>query len=164
MIKNIEVRKAHLRDAERIADFVNSARSERRVSQMDVAERFSQVGFLLAEQRGKIVGLTGWRVENLIICLTDFLIAPGVDHVMAGRALVTAMEKEGEFLQVEAVLLFLPANPSQELIAYWQQLKYAQKAMTELPKAWREAAMEWNPGATEAMIKQIRENLVRKPM
>jgi len=33
-----------------------------------------------------------------------------------------------------------------------------------LPKAWREAALEWNPQAAEAMIKQIREDLIRKPM
>lgn len=164
MTVDIKVRKARLSDAEHIAEFVNSARTERHVSQMDVAERFSQVGFLLAEQQGKIVGLAGWRVENLVICLTDFLIAPGVDRVTAGRVLVTAMEKEGEYLQAEASLLFLPTNPSQELVAYWQQLAYTRKAMTELPKAWREAAQEWNPKATEAMIKQIREDLIRKPM
>ncbi len=164
MTANIEVRKAHLRDAERIAEFVNSARTDRQVSQMDVAERFSQVGFMLAEQRGKIVGLAGWRVENLVVCLTDFLIAPGVDRVATGRMLVTAMEKEGEFLQAEASFLFLPANPSRELIAYWQQLAYTRKTIAELPKAWREAAQEWNPQATEAMIKQIREELIRKPL
>ncbi|MBN2001848.1 MAG: hypothetical protein JXA21_00720 [Anaerolineae bacterium] len=164
MTANIEVRKARLSDAERIADFVNSARTDRQVSQMDVAERFSQVGFLLAEQRGKIVGLAGWRVENLVICMTDFLIAPGVDRVATGRLLVTAMEKEGEFLQAEVAFLFLPTNPSQDLIAYWQQLAYTRKVMSELPKAWREAAQEWNPNATEAMVKQIREDLVRKPM
>ncbi|MFN2202948.1 MAG: hypothetical protein ACK2UO_17245 [Caldilineaceae bacterium] len=164
MTPNIEVRKARLSDAERIADFVNSAHAERQVSQMDVAERFSQVGFLLAEQRGKIVGLAGWRVENLVICLTDFLIAPGVDRVSTGRLLVTAMEKEGGFLQAEVAFLFLPTNPSRDLIAYWQHLAYARKAMSELPKAWREAAKEWNPKATEAMVKQIREDLIRKPM
>jgi len=164
MTANIEVRKARLSDAERIADFVNSARTERQVSQMDVAERFSQVGFLLAEQRGKIVGMAGWRVENLVVCLTDFLIAPGVDRVATGRMLVTAMEKEGEFLQAEASFLFLPTNPSRELVAYWEQLAYTRKTITELPKAWRETAREWNPKATEAMIKQIREELIRKPM
>ena len=164
MTVDIAVRKARLSDAERIADFVNSARTDRHVSQMDVAERFSQIGFLLTEQQGKIVGLAGWRVENLIICLTDFLIAPGVERVTTGRVLVTAMEKEGEYLQAEASLLFLPTNPSQELVAYWQQLAYTRKAMAELPKAWREAAQEWNPKATEAMIKQIREDLIRKPI
>jgi N-acetylglutamate synthase-like GNAT family acetyltransferase len=164
MTAQIEVRKARLSDAERIADFVNSARAERQVSRMDVAERFSQVGFLLAEQRGKIIGMAGWRVEKLVICLTDFLVAPGADRLMTGRALVAAMEKEGEYLQAEVSFLFLPANPSQELIDYWQQLAYTRKAMSELPKAWREASKEWNPQALEAMIKQIREDLIRKPM
>lgn len=164
MTVEVKVRKARLSDAERIADFVNSARTERQVSQMDVAERFSQVGFLLAEQQGKIVGLAGWRVENLVICLTDFLVAPGVDRITAGRVLVAAMEKSGEYLQAEVALLFLPTNPSRELVAYWQQLAYTRKVMAELPKAWREAAQEWNPKATEAMIKQIREDMIRKPM
>jgi len=164
MTVNIEVRRARLSDAERIADFVNSARTDRQVSQMDVAERFSQVGFLLAEQRGKIVGVAGWRVENLVVCMTDFLIAPGVERVSTGRALVTAMEKEGQVLQAEAAFLFLPNNPSRELVTYWEQLAYTRKTITELPKAWREAALEWNPKATEAMIKQIREELIRKPM
>ncbi|HQE94106.1 MAG TPA: hypothetical protein PLH19_15420 [Anaerolineae bacterium] len=161
---DVEIRKAHLSDAETIANFVNSACPARLLTQLDVAERFSQVGFLLAEQGKRIVGLIGWRVENLVVCVTDFLIAPGVDRVTTGRALVAAMEKEGEFLQAEAVLLFLPASPSQALLDYWHGLSYTRKALADLPKAWREAAMEWNATATEAMVRQIREELVRRPM
>lgn len=164
MTMSIEVRKARLTDAGLIAAFVNSARSDRLVSPMDVAERFSQVGFLLAEQQERPVGLIGWRVENLVLCVTDFLIAPVVDRVTTGLLLVTEMEQEGELLQAEAALLFLPANPSQELIVYWQQLSYTHKTLSEIPKAWREAAREWNAEATEVMIKQIREDLVRRPV
>ena len=164
MAMKIEIRKARLSDAETIANFVNSARPERLLSQLDVAERFSQVGFLLAEHEGHAVGLIGWRVENLIICLTDFLIAPSVDRVTTGHALVAAMEKEGKFLQAEAAILFLPDNPSQALIDYWQQFAYTRKALADLSKAWREATMEWNATATEVMVRQIRQDLVRRPM
>jgi N-acetylglutamate synthase-like GNAT family acetyltransferase len=164
MAMKVEMRKARLSDAETIANFVNSARPARLLTQLDVAERFSQVGFLLAEQEKRTVGLIGWRVENLVICVTDFLIAPSVDRVTMGRAFVTAMEKEGEFLQAEAAILFLPANPSQALIDYWQGFAYTRKTLTDLPKAWREAAMEWNTTATEVMVRQIREELVRRPM
>lgn len=164
MAMKVEIRKARLSDAETIANFVNSARPARLLTQLDVAERFSQVGFLLAEQEKRIVGLIGWRVENLVICMTDFLITPSVDRVTMGRALVTAMEKEGELLQAEAVILFLPAAPTQTLIQYWQGFGYTRKPVTELPKAWREAAMEWNAAATEVMVRQIREELVRRPM
>ncbi len=164
MAVKIEIRKARLSDAETIANFVNSARPARLLTQLDVAERFSQVGFLLAEQEKHILGLIGWRVENLVICMTDFLIAPSVDRVTMGHALVTAMEKEGELLQAEAVILFLPATPTQALIDYWQGFGYTRKPALELPKAWREAATEWNAAATEVMVRQIREELVRRPM
>jgi len=164
MAVKVEIRKARLSDAETIANFVNSARPARLLTQLDVAERFSQVGFLLAEQEKNAVGLMGWRVENLVICMTDFLIAPSVDRVTMGHALVTAMEKEGEFLQAEAAILFLPTNPSPALIEYWQGFGYTRKPLTELPKAWREASMEWNATATEVMVRQIREDLVRRPM
>ncbi len=164
MAMKIEIRKARLSDAGMIANFVNSARPERLLTQMEVAERFGQVGFLLAQEGDRIVGLIGWRVENLVICVTDFLIAPGIDRMALGRALVSAMEKEGELLQAEAVILFLPAQPSQALLDYWRGLGYAQKKVTELPKPWRETALEWNPLATEVTVRQIREELVRRPI
>lgn len=164
MTTSIHVRKAHLTDAKAIADFVNSARASQQFSEQDVTERFGQVGFLLAEDQENIVGLIGWQVENLIIRVRDFLIAPGVNRETVGRTLVTAMEEEGIFLQAEAAILFLPANPSQTLVDFWRAFGYAREALAALPKTWREAAGEWKTGASEAMIKQLREDLVRKPM
>ena len=92
------------------------------------------------------------------------LIAPGANREVVGRMLVAEMEEAGMFLQAEAAMLFLPANPSQALVDYWQALGYTREALAGFPRAWREAAKEWNTGASEAMIKQLREDLVRKPM
>ncbi len=160
----IMIRKARLSDAEMIANFVNSANPARLVTGADVTERFSQVGFLVAHDEKRMVGLIGWRVENLVICVTDFLIAPEMDRFALGRELVRDMEKEGELLQAEAVLLFLPVNPSQKLLDYWQEMGYTRRAIAELPKPWQEAAREWSVTATEAMVHQIREELVRRPL
>lgn len=164
MAENVEVRRAKLVDAQTIADFVNSARPENQVTRLDVAERFSQVGFLFAEFQDEVVGLLGWQVENLVVRVTDFLIAPAIDRVIAGRALVTAMEREGLELQAEAAILFLPPDPSPELISYWELFEYEHKPMSALHKAWREAASEWQVGASSVMIKQLREDIVRRPM
>lgn len=164
MAENVRVRKARLDDAKAIADFVNHARPGRQSSPQDVTDRFGQVGFLVAECQDHIVGVIGWQVENLIIRVTDFLIGSATDRVMAGHALISAMEIEGAYLQVEAAMLFLPQNPSQALIDYWAQFGYARETLAGLPKAWREAAAEWQAGATEAMIKRLREDLIRKPI
>lgn len=165
MALEVQVRKARLNDAEIIAKFVNSARTEAEaITRLDVADRFSQVGFIIAEYHNEAVGLVGFQVENLVIRVTDFLIAPAIDRVVAGKALVAAMEQAGEDLQAEACILFLPPNPSQELVSYWEIFEYDRKPVSKLPRAWREASHEWSTHATEVMIKQLREDMTHKPM
>lgn len=165
MTPQIDVRRARLREADVIARFVNEARpGGAKVSAADVAERFGAVGFMCAEYNGQIVGLLGWQVENLVVRVTDFLIAPAIDRVVAGRALISAMEEEGRQLEAEAAILFLPPRPSPELIKFWELFGYQKREVSSLSKAWREAALEWRPGTKEVMVKQLRERLINRPM
>ena len=164
MAENVQVRKARLKDAEAIAAFVSRARPGVGLTRMEVAERFSQVGFILAESDSQMVGLVGFRVENLVIRVTDFLIAPGVDRVVTGQALVSAMEEAGSVLQAEAAILFLPSEPSADLVAYWRQLGYERRSVSDmLHRAWREASAEWDVQQSEAVVKQLRDEVARKP-
>ncbi len=163
-MKEIKVRRANLKDAERIAAFVNHANRRKAVTPQEVALRFSEVGFLLAEIEGALVGMLGWQVENLVARVTDFLVYPAVDRVVAGRALIEAMEQEAQLLQAEAIILFPPPNPSRELLDYWALFGYERKPVEHLPRAWREVAREWNPQATEVILKQLRTGLVKRPL
>lgn len=164
MAENVQVRKARLKDAELIAAFVNRANPAAALTRMEVAERFSQVGFMLAESNGQMVGLVGFRVENLVIRVTDFLIAPGVDRVATGQALVSSVEEAGSVLQAEAAILFLPPDPSPDLIEYWRLLGYQRLSTADmLHRAWREASAEWDAQKSEAVVKQLREDVARKP-
>ena len=164
MALEVHVRRARLNDAEAIANFVNSARPGNPVVRLDVADRFSQVGFMIAEHEGRMVGLLGWQVENLVIRVTDFLIAPAIDRVVAGRALIQSMEEEGKLLQAEASILFLPPTPSRDLISYWEMFGYEHRPVSDMYKAWREAAAEWNATSSGVMIKQLRKDLTRRPI
>ncbi len=164
MADNVQVRKARLKDAEAIAAFVNRARPGVGLTRMEVAERFSQVGFMLAEADGQIVGLIGFQVENLVIRVTDFLIAPGIERVAIGKALSSAMEEAGSVLQAEAAILFLPPDPSPDLVEYWRLLGYERRSTADmLHRAWREAAAEWDAQQNEAVVKQLRDEVARKP-
>ena len=161
---DIDVRRANLADAQVIADFVNNSRSGIPVTRHNVVERFSQVGFMIANKQDKVVGLLGWQVENLVIRVTDFLTGSAVDRVTAGRALVDAMEVQGAELLAEAAMLFLPTNPSESLVRYWEGFDYAYQNVQDLHRAWREAVSEWNTGADGVMVKRLRENLTNRPM
>ncbi len=164
MAAEIQVRRARLKDAQAIADFVNRARlGKPPVTPENVAERFGQIGFLLAEVDEQPVGLVGWQVENLVIRVSDFLLAPTVDRMAAGQALISAMEEEGQALLCEVSMLFLPLNPSPELVAYWQAFGYEQRTVAALPKVWRQVVAEAHLATESVMVKQLREDLIRKP-
>ena len=160
----IDVRRANLRDAQAIADFVNHSRPGSPVNRESVLARFGQVGFMIARQQGKVVGLLGWQVENLVIRVTDFLTGPTVDRVSVGRVLIEAMETKGSELLAEAAMLFLPRDPSESLVNYWEGFDYAHESVQDLHRAWREAVAEWNTGAEGVMVKRLRESLTNRPM
>ncbi len=165
MTTDVNVRRTRLDDIDRISAFINMATpGQRKVTREMVLGRFGDVGFLLAEHSGHPVGLLGWQVENLVVRVTDFLIAPAIDRVAAGRALIEEMEEAALQLQAEAAVLFLPSNPSEGLVAFWELFDYERRQISELNRNWRDVAEEWNLNATEVMIKQLREGLVSKPI
>ena len=165
MRSEVQVRSARLEDSSAIADFINAARPNGTpVTRSAVIERFSNVGFLLAEQRERVVGLLGWQVENLVVRVTDFLIAPALDRLVAGRILITKMEKQGRSLQAEVTILFLPPAPSKDLIEYWEFFGYQHRPVSDLPRQWRSAVQEWNSQVTSVMIKRLRTHLVGRPI
>ncbi len=167
MVQNqpIVVRRARPSDAGRIAEFVNRAWGESRVDEMDVIERMGNVGFLLAEREGTLVGMLGWRVENLVVRLTDFVVSATSQRMNIGQALLEEMEQTADELQCEAALLFLPRAAPKALIDFYQALGYESKPVTELPKAWQEAAYEGGRREGETiLLKQLREDRIMRPI
>lgn len=164
MTTDIQVRRANFKDAQAIADFVNSAHHTEVVSRLDVSQRFSQVGFMLAEQAEALVGVVGWQVENLVVRITDFILAPEIDIFATGEPLIKDVENAGKELQAEAAMLFMPPEPSENLLNYWNHFGYTYQKVADLPRAWREAANEWNAESEDVVVKKLRERLVRRPM
>jgi N-acetylglutamate synthase-like GNAT family acetyltransferase len=164
------VRRAKLADAEAIAAFVNAIRlnsqvkPRRRLSQREVAQRFGQVGFMVAEDQGGFVGLLGWQVENLVVRVTDFLVAYTHNPAAVGRVLVARMEDDSAELLAEAVILILPNRASEALVTFWETLGYEFQSIAALPSVWREAVVEHGLEAQGVMVKRLRGDLVRRPI
>lgn len=164
ILADIQIQRAKLSDAQRIADFVSRATPNILISPEDVMMRFGMVGFLIALQDEDVVAMVGWQVENLVIQVTDFLMDTHVDRDAVGRSLVSAMEEQGLELQAEASILCLPPNPNEALIAFWEQFGYAYKEVGGMYRAWRDAIREWSPDTEKAMVKSLRNNVVLRPM
>ena len=186
------VRRARVSDAGKIAAFVNLARAGRvEVDERAIIERFGNVGFLLAERGGHLVGMLGWQVENLVVRVTDLLVwvySPTLrvysptasapphssfliphssfsERVVVGRALFAEMERTATELQCEAALLFLRYPGSPQAAEFCKMLEYEPRIVASLPKMWQEAAYEARISDDESVwIKQLRADRVVQPV
>jgi hypothetical protein len=61
-------------------------------------------------------------------------------------------------------MLFLPQNPSQRLVKYWEGFNYDYQNVQDLHRAWREAVSEWDRNADGVMVKRLRESLTNRPV
>ncbi len=164
--QEITVRRAKPGDAGKIAALVNHAWQGRlQIDEMAVIERLGNVGFLLAERDGVLVGMLGWQAENLVVRLTDFLVRSASERVVVGQALLAEMERAAGELQCEVSLLFLPRPAPPALVEFYTALGYEPQIVADLPKAWQEAARE---GRLEdhdtVLVKKLRKDRVFRPM
>lgn len=169
MTATIEVRRARLSDADSIAAFVNAAQSgvskQAQITRLDVVERFGQIGFMIAQRGDTIVGLLGWQIENLVVRVTDYLVAaPGTDTMQVAQALVDNMETEAQLLRAESSVLILPAHPSPGLVRFWEDLGYDAECLDDLTQACREAVNEWGVEAERVMVKRLHKDPVGRPV
>ena len=164
--QRLTVRRARARDAERLAVFISRALGGRTsVQPRRVIARLGDVGVLLAEDDGRLLGLTGWRVENLVACVTDLIILPASRRLQIGRALFEAMEDAASDLQAEVAMLFLPPARPPELSAFLDQIGYQSRRVDELPRAWQEVASQVGLGDDDVLpIKHLRSESVFRPL
>jgi N-acetylglutamate synthase-like GNAT family acetyltransferase len=163
--QEITVRRARPSDAAKIAAFVNNAwRGQQKIDDMAVIERFGNVGFLLAERGGELVGMLGWMAENLVVGLTDLLIGAASDRIAVSQVLLDAMEQAADELQCEAVLVFLPRPTPPALIEFCKEIGYQPEVVSSLSAMWQETARGGGLADNDTvMVKRLREGLVFRP-
>jgi N-acetylglutamate synthase-like GNAT family acetyltransferase len=164
--QSVLVRRAQSNDVERIASFVNLALGGRGAIEPErVIARLGDVGFLLAEQDGEVVGLIGWCVENLVARVTDLLVWPSRKRDEVGPILFYEMEGAAMGLQAEAVVLFLPRSSRSDLIEFGKALGCEARTIADMPRAWRETAYEaGREDEEEILVKTLRSQQVVRPL
>ncbi len=162
-IPSVRVRRVRPDDAGAIGNFLAQATRGRIVVPYDeVVERLGSKAFFLA-QTDQIVGLAGWRAENLVGRIEDFVVHPASQRPFAGRALFDAIEKEARKLECEVILLYVPTNAAQAAVTFYESFGFSRRLLEEIPIPWRQAAEEFPASDYFVMAKQLRE-LVMRPI
>jgi N-acetylglutamate synthase-like GNAT family acetyltransferase len=165
--ETFRVHRARPSDAEAIADFVSRATHGRvSVSRQSVLERFGVKGMVLAwDTNEQVVGLAGWRAENLIARIDDFLVFPPELYLTAGRQLIEDVEQAAQELQCEVSMFFVPPRASSGLLAFYKSCGYGPPGELDgLPRTWKQTVQEAEEQGRHVMLKQLRQDLVLRPM
>jgi N-acetylglutamate synthase-like GNAT family acetyltransferase len=163
MPDTVKVRRVRPDDAGAIGNFLAQAtRGRIVVPYEEVVERLGSKAFFLA-MTDHIVGLAGWRVENLVGRIEDLVIHPAELRPQVGRALFETIEKEARQLECEVILLFVPKAVSVSAVTFYQSFGFGRRLLEDMPAPWQQAAGEFNVLDHFIMAKQLRE-LVMKPI
>jgi dephospho-CoA kinase len=163
---NLEIRRGRPRDSKAIAELITRLSGEgQKVSSEDVMAAFGDKAYMLLKMGGRLVGLAGWQVENLVARTTELYLEEPLDPQRGLETLVREVERASRDLQCEASLIF----PDQKLAAktaLWSGLGYERRAPDALGvQAWKDAATESMPDGGRALFfKQLRQDRVLRPI
>ena len=161
----IVVQRAGPRQAEEIANFITKqSNGSVQMSRENIMAAFGEKAFLLLRFNGKLVGLAGWQVENLVARTGDIYFEPDLPFREAMRALTEEIERASRELQCEAALMFLPTQLANER-GVLRSLGYQPRTVDNLGvRVWEEAAVESMPSGTSMFFKQLRKDRVLRPV
>ena len=161
----LSVRRGTPRRSAEIAEFFNQfSNNGQNITRRDVMEAFGEKAFLVLQAGEKMVGILGWRVENLVARTVDLTIAAQVPFDKAIPLLIEEMERASGELQCEISLLFLDEKLG-KLEQIWQQLGYEVRVPEDLKViAWMNAARDSMKNEETMYFKKLRQDRVLKPI
>ena len=151
--------------AAEIAGFITRIRKDgQAVDPNGILATFGEKAFLLLREKGQLVGMVGWQVENLIVRIVDVFLEPAAPAEATLRSLLGDVERAAQDLHCEVSLLFLPPKLARRETT-WRPLGYQARSVEELGvHAWQEAARESMPAGTILLYKQLRADRIPRPI
>jgi L-amino acid N-acyltransferase YncA len=160
----VTVRRAKRRDLRVLTAIMGGTMSWREPpTEEEVVEMLYEKGYWLALSR-KGGGLSGWRAENLVMCIDDFYVYPPDYYEQVGGPLLETIETEASALSCEVAIAFLEEQIAPEAIAFFAEQGYQRRGLDALYRIWREVAEEFLTGNRFMMVKQLRRDRIMRPL
>jgi L-amino acid N-acyltransferase YncA len=160
----VTVRRAKRRDISTLAAIMKGTMRWRKPpTSAEVLEMLFDKGYWLAMSR-KGGGLTGWRAENLVMCIDDFYVYPPRYYAQVGGPLLETIETEARALACEVAIAFFDKRIAPQAVQFFEQQGYEQQVLRDLYPVWREVARELVQDGGLMMVKPLREERVMRPL
>jgi len=160
----VTVRRAKRRDIQTLAAIMKGTMHWRQPpTENEVLEMLFDKGYWLAMSR-KGGGLTGWRAENLVMCIDDFYVYPPQYYPQVGGPLLETVEAEAKALSCEVAIAFLDNQIAPQAIEFFASRGYEKQELDQLFSVWKEVAQEFLPENRFIMVKKLRERRVMRPL
>lgn len=159
------VQRGKPKNSSAIAELITRlSKGKRAMNADDVMEGFGDKAYMLLQLDGKLVGLAGWQVENLVTRTTDIFLEEHVNLQKALDTLIKEVEQASSELQSEASLVF-PMNELAAQEEIWKQLGYERRTPETLGvQAWQDSAAESLSAGSVLLFKQLRQDRVLRPI
>lgn len=159
------VQRGKPRNSSAIAELITRlSKGKRKMTSDDVMEGFGDKAYMLLQLDGKLIGLAGWQVENLVTRTTDIFLEEQINSQKALETLIREVEQASSELQSEASLIF-PMNELAAQEEVWKQLGYERRTPETLGvQAWQDSANESLSTESTLLFKQLRQDRVLRPI
>ncbi|MBC7876386.1 MAG: dephospho-CoA kinase [Anaerolineales bacterium] len=159
------VQRGKPKNSSAIAELITRlSKGKRNMTSDDVMEGFGDKAYMLLQLDGKLIGLAGWQVENLVTRTTDIFLEEHVNPHKALETLIKEVEQASSELQSEASLVF-PMNDLAVQEEIWKQLGYERRTPETLGvQAWQDSAKESLSTESTLLFKQLRQDRVLRPI
>jgi dephospho-CoA kinase len=159
------VQRGRPKHSPQIAEFITRmSKGIRKLTAEDVMADFGDKAYMLLQVDGKLAGMAGWQVENLVTRTTDIYLASDIESKKSLDLLIKEVERASGELQSEASLIF-PSNELAQDVSLWKEFGYERRTPETLGvQAWQDAARELIPAGGILFFKQLRTDRVLRPI
>ncbi len=160
----IDVRRGQPKDTEAIARLLSQS-TGRPVNRDQVMQMFGEKSLFMAESGGRLIGLAGIQVENLIARIDEFILVPGAPIALLIKVLLNGVEEAARDLLSEVGFVSMSRNTPPSTIQAFLDQGYERVVIDALRiPAWREAVAEMQRADRQILMKKLRDTLVLTPI
>ncbi len=161
----VSTRRARPADAALLGELLARAEGTgERLARADVLARFGRWGFWLAESDGQVLGMAGWRAENLVAVVRDLWVKSPDRAAEILSSLFAAIEAEARALACEVIAVITDPSTDRSAAPVLAGSGCAVRSLDSLHPQWKGVAgSELGAGGT-LYIKQLAERITTAPV